>query len=203
MTKRIASSARRPRSRGGEAGPGDLYHARTRHPRRRGQVLLNRPEVHNAFNATLIAELTVLLRELDADAGVRAVVLAGAGTSFCAGADLTLDAADGGVQCDARTWPMPARWPPCSPRSTCCRKPTIARVHGAAFGGGAGLVACCDVAIGTPDVLVRVFRGTAGIDSGHDQPLCRRGDRCAGGTPLLPDRRAIFRRRSVPPRPAA
>ena len=51
-------------------------------------VVLNRPAVHNAFNETLIAELTAVLRALDGDSAVRAVVLAGAGESFCAGADL-------------------------------------------------------------------------------------------------------------------
>src|ERR1700758_5076816 len=51
-------------------------------------VALNRPEVHNAFNEALIAQLTSVLRALGADASVRAVVLMGAGQSFCAGADL-------------------------------------------------------------------------------------------------------------------
>ena len=51
-------------------------------------VVLSRPDVHNAFNATLIAELTHVLRNLDRDASVRAVILLGEGKSFCAGADL-------------------------------------------------------------------------------------------------------------------
>src|SRR5437879_4096894 len=51
-------------------------------------VVLNRPDVHNAFNETLISELTAALRAMDSDPEVRAVVLAGAGESFCAGADL-------------------------------------------------------------------------------------------------------------------
>jgi methylglutaconyl-CoA hydratase len=53
-----------------------------------GLVALNRPQLHNAFNETLIAELTSVLHALDADASVRAVVLTGHGKSFCAGADL-------------------------------------------------------------------------------------------------------------------
>lgn len=110
------------------------------------RVTLNRPEIHNALNDTLIGEVRDAFRALAADDGVRAVVLTGAGLSFCAGADLgwmqaavtytveqnladarnlvaMLDAIDG------------------------CPKPVIARVNGAALAGGAGLVAACDIAV--------------------------------------------------------
>jgi methylglutaconyl-CoA hydratase len=109
-------------------------------------VVLNRPEVHNAFNETLIAELTAALRALDADAAVRAVVLTGAGESFCAGADLNWmrkmakfswnqNLADVRALADALA------------TLNGLSKPTLARVHGNVFGGGVGLVACCDIAI--------------------------------------------------------
>ena len=113
-------------------------------------VTLNRPEMHNAFDQTLIRELTAALKRLDRDPGVRAVVLAGAGKSFCAGADLNWMRAMAGFSraqnlADAKAL---ARM-----LSTLDRmgKPTIARVHGAAYGGGVGLVACCDVAFGAPE----------------------------------------------------
>lgn len=125
-------------------------------------IVLNRPDVHNAFNAVLIAELTTMLRALDADPGVRAVVIAGAGASFCAGADLNWMkqmAAFGPRQnlADARTLAtMLAALYTLS-------KPTIARVHGAAFGGGAGLVACCDVAIGAQNATFAFSEARLGL----------------------------------------
>jgi methylglutaconyl-CoA hydratase len=125
-------------------------------------VVLNRPDVHNAFNATLIAELTALLRALDADPDVRAVVLAGAGTSFCAGADLNWMqqmAAFSPRQNRADASALAAMLATLDALS----KPTLARVHGAAFGGGAGLVACCDVAIGTPDATFAFSEARLGL----------------------------------------
>jgi methylglutaconyl-CoA hydratase len=109
-------------------------------------VTLNRPEVHNAFNETLIAELTAALRALDADESVRAVVLAGAGESFCAGADLNWMrkmAAFSRAQNLADASALAAMLATLNGLA----KPTLARVHGASFGGGVGLVACCDIAI--------------------------------------------------------
>lgn len=125
-------------------------------------VTLDRPEVHNAFNETLIAELTAALRALGADAAVRAVVLVGAGASFCAGADLNWMKRMAGFSRaqnlgDARAlaamlatlYELP--------------KPTIARVHGAAFGGGVGLVACCDIAIGAQDATFALSEAKLGL----------------------------------------
>src|SRR5262245_47544066 len=120
---------------------------------KRGQVAyvtLNRPQIRNAFDETLIAELGSALAKLDADPAVRAVVLGGAGTAFCAGADLNWMKRMAGYGyeqnlADARALAAMLR--------TLDRmsKPTIARVHGPAFAGGVGLVAACDIAIGTPD----------------------------------------------------
>ncbi|MNM73474.1 putative enoyl-CoA hydratase echA8 [compost metagenome] len=107
---------------------------------------LNRPELHNAFDAALIQSLTVTLQALGADPAVRAVVLAGNGPSFSAGADLQwMRAMATATQEENRTDSLAL--------ALLMRtldelpKPTIARVHGAAFGGGVGLVACCDIAI--------------------------------------------------------
>ena len=111
-----------------------------------GLITLNRPERHNAFDDALIQELTEALRAMEADESVRIVVLAGAGTSFCAGADLNWMKRMAGYskdenQRDAMQLGALMR------TLNNLRKPTIARVHGAAYGGGVGLVACCDIAI--------------------------------------------------------
>lgn len=110
-------------------------------------VTLNRPDVHNAFNAELIAELTQLLQRLGDDEGVRAVVLTGEGKSFSAGADLNwmrgmAQASEEENREDARRLATMLRTLNYLP------KPTVARVNGAAFGGGVGLIACCDIAVG-------------------------------------------------------
>lgn len=109
-------------------------------------LTLTRPDVHNAFNAEMIAELRDCFTMLASDAATRAVVLTGAGASFCAGADLnwmraSLEWSHEQNIADAEAlaalfeaaWTLP--------------KPLIGRVNGAALGGGAGLVACCDLAV--------------------------------------------------------
>jgi len=107
---------------------------------------MNRPDVHNAFNAQLIADLTAACRELDADDAVRVVVLAGRGKSFSAGADLHWMRAAGQASvednlADARRLAAMLR------ALAELSKPTIARVHGMALGGGLGLAAACDLCV--------------------------------------------------------
>jgi len=110
-------------------------------------VQMQRPEVHNAFDAQLIADLTGALQHVDKDPAVRAVVLTGSGSTFSAGADLN--------------WMLGmARATELENRQDSLRlaklmntlnflsKPTIAKVNGSSYGGGVGLVACCDIAIG-------------------------------------------------------
>jgi methylglutaconyl-CoA hydratase len=109
-------------------------------------VWLNRPEVHNAFDDTLIATLTEELRRVEADPKVRVVVLAGRGKSFSAGADLGWMKRMAGYteaenRRDAEALAELLR------TLNYLRKPTIAAVQGNAYGGGVGLVACCDIAI--------------------------------------------------------
>lgn len=110
------------------------------------RVELSRPEVRNAFNAALIARLHAVVDELAADASVRAIVLSGAGSVFCAGADLlwmrdalALSSAENLEDAAAMSRMFRAL----------DRAPVlvIGRVHGAAFGGGAGLAAVCDVVV--------------------------------------------------------
>ena len=111
-------------------------------------VRLNRPDKHNAFDEYLIAELTQAFRDLAADAAMRVVVLAANGPSFSAGADLdwmkrmaTLGRGENVRDALALANLME--------EIERCPKPVVALVQGAAFGGGVGLVACCDIAIAT------------------------------------------------------
>ncbi|AKS41465.1 enoyl-CoA hydratase-related protein [Wenzhouxiangella marina] len=109
-------------------------------------LTLNRPEVHNAFNAELIAELSAAFDQL-LEREARALVLTGAGHSFSAGADLNwmramAEGSEADNRADARALAAMLRK---LDRLPC---PTIARVNGAAFGGGVGLISCCDLAVG-------------------------------------------------------
>src|SRR3954470_22510985 len=106
--------------------------------------------MRNAFDDALIAELTNTFQQMDADVSVRAVVLAGNGPAFCAGADLNWMKRMAGYGYDENL--RDARGL-AEMLSTLDRmdKPTIARVHGPAFAGGTGLVAACDIAVGTPE----------------------------------------------------
>lgn len=113
-------------------------------------VTMNRPEVRNALNEELIAELTECYKALGADESIRVIVLKGAGPSFSAGADLAWMRKMAGYTkeenlADAK------RAQEMFAVIAACPKATIAQVHGAAIGGGAGLVACCDIAISSDD----------------------------------------------------
>lgn len=144
------------------------------------RVTLNRPEVRNAFDDALIAELTKTFAALDQDASVRAVVLAGNGPAFCAGADLNWMKRMAGygyeqnladAQALADMLAALAQLP----------KPTIARVHGPAFAGGTGLVAACDIAIGTPDAKFCFSEAKLGLSPATISPHVVRaiGERAA------------------------
>jgi methylglutaconyl-CoA hydratase len=111
------------------------------------QISLNRPDVHNAFDDGLIAELTSALVEAGRAEAVRAVVLTGTGASFSAGADLNwmrgmATASEQENREDSLRLAALVRTLQFLP------KPTVARVNGAAYGGGVGLIAACDIAIG-------------------------------------------------------
>jgi len=109
-------------------------------------VVIDRTDVHNAFNETVIAEMTEAFRTIDGEAGPRVVILASGGPSFSAGADINwmrrmVDYSVEENVADAAAMAAMLR----AIRE--CDKPVIARVHGAAFGGGVGLVAACDLAV--------------------------------------------------------
>jgi len=109
-------------------------------------VWLNRPDVRNAFNEIMIAELTAAFRALDADAAVRAIILAGHGKAFCAGADLNWMKKMAGYSFE-QNYDDALGLANMLHTVHTVKKPTLARVHGAAFAGGMGLVAACDIAI--------------------------------------------------------
>lgn len=125
-------------------------------------IWMNRPDLHNAFDETLIAELTAACVALDDDADVRVVVLAGRGKSFSAGADLNWmkRAANNGIDDnlnDARALARMLR------TLAEMKKPTIARVQGAALGGGMGLTSACDVAVASTKAVFATSEVKFGI----------------------------------------
>lgn len=143
-------------------------------------VVLNRPEIRNAFDDALIAAITRMLKKLDADDSVRAVVLMGAGPAFCAGADLNWMKRMAGYTlkqnlADARAL---AEMLKVLDRLS---KPTIARVHGPAFAGGVGLVAACDIAVGTVEAEFALTEAKLGLSPATISPYVVRamGERMA------------------------
>jgi methylglutaconyl-CoA hydratase len=111
------------------------------------RVTLARPERRNAFDAELISELTAAF----ADVGdARAVVLSGAGPSFCAGADVEWQRSSIDLSYDENVEDALRLYRMCETIDA-CPAPVVARVHGYALGGGSGLVACADVALAAPD----------------------------------------------------
>ena len=125
-------------------------------------IWMNRPDLHNAFDETLIAELTAACIALDKDEDIRVVVLAGRGKSFSAGADLNWmkRAANNGLDDnlnDARALAKMLR------TLAEMKKPTIARVQGAALGGGMGLAAACDIAVASGKAIFATSEVKFGI----------------------------------------
>jgi methylglutaconyl-CoA hydratase len=125
-------------------------------------VTLDRPDVHNAFDGALIEELTRAFVALGADEAVRAIVLTGAGRSFSAGADIgamrrSLDFTAEENRADAE------RLATLFETIDACPRPTIARINGAAYGGGVGLVAACDLAIAAESAIFAFSEVRLGI----------------------------------------
>lgn len=125
-------------------------------------LTLNRPQVHNALDEALIVELAQAIEKVSADDGVRVVVLAGKGASFCAGADLEWMRRAAGYS-EQQNLDDARRLAHLLDVLARCPKPTIAMVHGAAIGGGAGLVAACDFAIATQDAQFAFSEAKLGL----------------------------------------
>jgi len=126
------------------------------------QLTMARPVVHNAFDETMIDELDTAFAQVGDDAAVRVVVLAGDGKHFSAGADLQWmqRASTASLEwnvADAR------RFAAMLARIEACPKPTVARVQGAALGGGVGLVCACDIAVASDNASFSVSEARFGI----------------------------------------
>ena len=126
------------------------------------RINLNRPEVHNAFDDAMIAELISALKAAENSDSVRVVVLSGEGSTFSAGADLNwmrsmATATEAENLADSLKLAELMR-------SLCFMpKPTIARVNGSAYGGGVGLIACCDMAIGVEGAKFSLSEAMLGL----------------------------------------
>jgi methylglutaconyl-CoA hydratase len=125
-------------------------------------VMLNRPEVHNAFDPAMTQLLTASLQKLDADPKVRAVVLLGAGKSFCAGADIGHMKASAKFS-RAQNFKAAQESARMFHALYAMEKPTIACIHGAVRGGGIGLAAACDIAIAARTATFRLSEVKIGI----------------------------------------
>jgi methylglutaconyl-CoA hydratase len=133
------------------------------------RVTLNRPELRNAFDDVLIGKLRAAFEDIAADKSTRVMVLAGNGPAFCAGADLNWMKRMSGYSYDenladakglAEMLAALDRLP----------KPTIARVHGPVFAGGTGLVAACDIAVGTPEAKMCLSEAKLGLSPATISP---------------------------------
>jgi methylglutaconyl-CoA hydratase len=144
------------------------------------RVTLNRPELRNAFDDALIACLTKTFREMGKDASVRVMVLAGNGPAFCAGADLNWMKRMAGYSYDQNLADAQALADMLAALDR-LPKPTIARVHGAAFAGGTGLVAACDIAVGTQEAKFCFSEAKLGLSPATISPYVMRamGERMA------------------------
>jgi methylglutaconyl-CoA hydratase len=114
------------------------------------RIWLNRPDVRNAMNATLIAELAAAIDAANADESIRVIMLGGRGKGFCAGADLkwmggARDMSAEEYRADTGNLAAVMR------RLYDGPKPSVARIHGACFAGGMGLATACDIAIASAD----------------------------------------------------
>lgn len=126
------------------------------------RITLNRPEKHNAFDAAMIAELTAAFDEASADPAVRAVVLTGKGTSFCAGADAAWMRASADLS-EADNHADAMRMSDMLFAIDTCAKPVIAVAHGFVFGGGVGLAACADLVIARTAVKFKLSEVRLGL----------------------------------------
>jgi methylglutaconyl-CoA hydratase len=133
------------------------------------EVRLNRPEVRNAFNDGVIAELTAAFRSLGADPGLRAIALAGEGKAFCAGADLgwmrsmaDYSWAQNHADASALAEMLWTLWS--------CPLPLVGRIHGDCYAGGVGLAAVCDVVVAAQGVQFCLSEAKLGLLPGTIGP---------------------------------
>ena len=126
------------------------------------QITMSRPEVFNAFDEVMIGELDKAFDDLIADDSVRVIVLAGDGKHFSAGADLNwMQRASN----ESRDWNLAdaRRFAAMLGKIDACPKPTLARIQGAALGGGVGLACACDIVIATDNARFAISEAKFGI----------------------------------------
>jgi methylglutaconyl-CoA hydratase len=144
------------------------------------RVTLNRPELRNAFDDVLIGQLKKAFLDIQADPAVRVMVLAGNGPAFCAGADLNWMKRMAGYDYEENLADATALAQMLAALDR-LPKPTIARVHGPVFAGGTGLVAACDIAVGTPEAKFCLSEAKLGLSPATISPYVIRamGERTA------------------------
>jgi methylglutaconyl-CoA hydratase len=144
------------------------------------RVTLNRPELRNAFDDALIKKLHAAFEDVSKDKSVRVMVLAGNGPAFCAGADLNWMKRMAGYSYDENLADAKALAEMLAALDR-LPKPTIARVHGPVFAGGTGLVAACDIAVGTPEAKFCLSEAKLGLSPATISPYVLRamGERTA------------------------
>jgi methylglutaconyl-CoA hydratase len=126
------------------------------------KVILNRPEVHNAFNEVMISEITQAFKHLNTDNDVIVIILEGNGPSFCAGADINWMKGVSNYDYD-QNLKESIHLSECFYTIYTCTKPTIAKVHGAAIGGANGLLASCDICVSLDDTVFSLSEVKIGI----------------------------------------
>jgi len=126
------------------------------------QINMARPDVFNAFDEAMIGELDTAFEQLSSDDNVRVIVLAGAGKHFSAGADLKWMQR---ASQESREWNLAdaRRFATMLGKIDNCPKPTLARIQGAALGGGVGLACACDIAIAADNASFAISEAKFGI----------------------------------------
>ena len=153
-------------------------------------ITLNRPDKHNAFNEDFIAELSGTLDEIGKDRSSKVMVLCSSGRNFCAGADLDWmkrmagytrveNVRDANALADLLY------------KLNFLPVPTIARVQGAAMGGGCGLVSCCDIALAADNAVFAFSEVKLGLIPATISPYVIRAIGEKTGAPLFPDGRTL------------
>ncbi len=156
-------------------------------------VVLDRPEVRNAFNPALVEDLHAWASTMDDQADVRAAVLSGAGHVFCAGGDLGVMAAQVNATRDenlADAKRMAAMFDALDRLAV----PLVGRVHGAALGGGAGLASVCDIVVAAEDAVFGFTEVKLGIVPSVISPYALARDRPLRGARAVSDGRPVLRR---------
>ena len=136
-------------------------------------VTLNRPEVHNAFNAEMVTELTKIFTDLSKNKEVRSIILSSSGKTFCAGADLKW--MQSMMNCSMEENIKDAEnLAKMFATINNCSKPVIARVQGHAFGGGVGLISTCDIVISVETATFSLSEVRIGLVPGVISPFLLR-----------------------------